>query len=840
MKYLFSLIVACGMLTPHMLDAQGDSTQKNQNELRDVIPVVAASSDDLSESVSNQNVSGMLASTRDIYAATSAFRLTQAGFRYRGYRNDQFSTIINGVFVNDPENGQSFWGGWGAFNEVLTNRDGNIGLSASSYAFGGLGGSYHIDARAGGQRKGLSVSYALTNRNYNNRISAAYSTGYLKGGWAITLAASRRWAVEGYEKGTSYDGYGYFLSIEKKLGEKQSLNFTAFGTPTVSARAGTSVREMQQIANDNYYNPDWGYQNGQIRSSNVNKRFEPAFMLTHEVKFSNKTNLITGVDFEFGKNRTSLIDYNNAASPLPDYYHNLPSYALDASQAALEQSILSSSESARQIQWDNLYAANRSQSMSANGRQSSYVTADNVQDSKRFNLNSTLNHTLSEHVSLTAGITYQWEKVRNYKELTDLLGGDYYTNLNTFAIQDFPTNPDVLQNDLQHPNRVIHVGDAYGYDFNSQIHKGSGWIQPYFKFNHVEFFVAGQLTESYYWRSGNVQNGLFPTSSLGDSKKISFLNYAIKAGVQYKINGKNYLYLNGTTKTAPPTFNNSFLSTRIQNGTVPNLSAESIYSGELGYQYKSANFKLKASAFFTQTVNEIQTRTFFHEDYRTNVNYNISGLNERSFGGELGVEAKIYKGLSTTLVANIGSYQYSDNAQATITKDNSNQVLATDQTIYTKNFYIGGMPQMSTSLGFRYTSKKYWYATINFNYFDRMYATINPVRRTLDAIDLVPYGSAQYTQIMHQEQMSGQFTMDMTGGYNWFLNKTFKHMGSKHKYYLNFYATLTNLTNNRNFIINNTEQLRYDFQQKDIAEFANKYRYMHGFGYFVSVAFKFQ
>ena len=841
MKHLFTLLCAAFLFTT-AAHAQNDSTPIRQQD-PEVIPVVSASSDDLSESVSDQNVSGMLASSRDIYAATAAYRLTQAGFRYRGYRNEQFSTIINGVLINDPENGQAFWGGWGAFNEVLQNRDGNIGLSPSSYTFGGLGGSYHIDTRAGGQRKGLNVSYAATNRNYSNRLSASYSTGYLKGGWAVTMAFSRRWAVQGYEQGTSYDGYGYFLSVEKKFGEKNFLTFTTFGTPTTSARSAATVREFQTLSNNNYYNPDWGYQNGQVRSSNVNKRFEPAFMLTHEAKISNKTNITTGLDFEFGKNKTSGIDYYNSPSPDPDYYQNLPNLISDPGQRALAENLFRTDVNTSQINWDRLYAINRLAPVTSNGRQSSYIVGDNIQDSKRVNFNTTLNHTFYDHISLTAGITYQWEKVRNYKQVEDLLGGDYYVNLNDYAIQDFPTNPNVLQNDLQHPNRILHVGDSYAYDYNSQIHKTSAWIQPYFKFNHVEFFVSGQLTSNYYWRTGNVQNGLYPNSSLGDSKKVSLINYAFKAGVQYKINGRNYLYANGMVKTDPPTFNNSFLSTRTRNDLTTGITNENVYSAELGYQYKSPIVTLKASAFYTEFQNGIQNRTFFHDDYRSNVNYTLTGIGKRQFGAELGMDVKIYKGLSANLVANVGKYTYSTNPIATITKDNSDQVIAANQVAYLKNYYLGAMPQASGSFGLKYSSRQYWYVGINFNYFDQMYVEVNPVRRTLDAIDLVAYGSAQYTQILHQERLSGQFTMDMNGGYNWLLNKTFKSMdakGKKHNYYLNFYANLTNMTNNRNFVVNGTEQLRYDYGQNNLDKFATKYRYMHGFGYFVSVAFRMQ
>jgi hypothetical protein len=153
------------------------------------------------------------------------------------------------------------------------------------------------------------------------------------------------------------------------------------------------------------------------------------------------------------------------------------------------------------------------------------------------------------------------------------------------------------------------------------------------------------------------------------------------------------------------------------------------------------------------------------------------------------------------------------------------------------------MPQMSYSLGLQYRGRKGWYVSVDANYFGWMFAEVNPVRRTLSTIDLVQYGSDQYNQVMHQEQLKGQFTMDLKGGYSWWLNKSFKNMSEKakkHNYYIVLNATFSNLTNNRNVVTSDREQLRFDFQQKNIGEFPNKYRYMHGFGYFISLSFRMQ
>lgn len=57
----------------------------------------------------------------------------------------------------------------------------------------------------------------------------------MKGGWAVSLSYSRRWADEGYVKGTFYDGHSYFLSVEKIINSKHSLSLTGFGAMTKMA-----------------------------------------------------------------------------------------------------------------------------------------------------------------------------------------------------------------------------------------------------------------------------------------------------------------------------------------------------------------------------------------------------------------------------------------------------------------------------------------------------------------------------------------------------------------------------------------------------------------------------
>ncbi len=130
--------------------------------------------------------------------------------------------------------------------------------------------------------------------------------------------------------------------------------------------------------------------------------------------------------------------------PLPDYYQNLPSYIADSTTRALAQQQWKQNPNLRQINWDNLYAVNRNNFVTVDNidgiqgnnqriNESQYILGERVQDQKHFDLASTYNTHFDEHISLSAGLSYQFELSENYDQVGDLLGGQYWLNLDQYA-----------------------------------------------------------------------------------------------------------------------------------------------------------------------------------------------------------------------------------------------------------------------------------------------------------------------------------------------------------------------------------------------------------------------
>ncbi len=811
----------------------------------DLIPTVLLSNDEVAEN-NSANISGVLSASRDPFTAASAFVFSTARFRPRGYINENL-TYMNGLPMEDLVSGRGLFGTWGGLNDVIRSRESTFGLNPSTYGYGGLDGTSSIDSKASKQRKQLAVSYALSNRTYDNRFMATYGTGLMQGGWSFAASVSRRWADEGFVEGTFYNGWSWYASLEKRFGTNHSLSLTQFGANTENGRAVSAVQEVYDLVGSNYYNSAWGYQNGEKRNAIVGHQQSPLTILNHEWKIDSKSDLETAVGYQFGSNSVSGLDWFNAPDPRPDFYRRLPSFIDDPASQAQAINEWQNNEAYRQINWDRMYEVNNNSyetvtdvngiaGNNVTGRRSRYIVMDRVQDTRRISLASTYNNTINDHLILTAGVNYQSQTTDNYQRVNDLLGGDFYVDLNQFAELEYPDSIETSQNNLDNPNRLVRAGDKYGYNYTATVNRTGVWIQPQFKFNKFDAFAGVQYSKTAYFRTGNVRNGIFADNSLGESEKQNFTNLGIKGGVTYKMDGRNYLFANASYENRPPLFEDVYISARSRNLANPNLSEEKIISFEGGYLFRAPKSKVRLTGYYTEINDGMNTITFYHEDYRTFVNYSLNNIDKRHVGLELGAEQNLGGGLSASTAIALGQYYYADRMNAIITQDNSKDILQTNETIYSKDFFIAGGPQSAFTGGMRYRAKKFWSVGFNANYFDQIYYDFNPARRTVAGVAPLGEGSIRES-IVDQKRAGGQFTLDVNFSKSWKLNNYFKAMKNQTFFLIN--VGINNLLNNENLVVNGFEQLRFDFNEKDINKFAPRVSYGFGTNYFVNFILRF-
>lgn len=171
---------------------------------------------------------------------------------------------------------------------------------------------------------GTMVNAAYTNRAYKLRGQAIYSTGIMDNGWAFTGSVVYRWADEGRTEGTFYNSFGYFLAAEKVLGDHR-FALTTFGAPTKRAQSAAVSQEVYDYRGI-YYNPYWGYQDGEKRNSRIVHSYDPTAIFNWDWKIDDESKLSAGVGFHYSQYSNSAIAFYNAPDPRPDYYRNLPSW----------------------------------------------------------------------------------------------------------------------------------------------------------------------------------------------------------------------------------------------------------------------------------------------------------------------------------------------------------------------------------------------------------------------------------------------------------------------------------------------------------------------------------
>ena len=410
----------------------------------------------------------MMNSNSNVYTSNVGYLWSPVRFKFRAYSSQYSDIYMNGVQVNNLENGQFNYSTIGGMNDATRNQDAATPFEVNAFGMSSIGGSSNYDFRASNYAAGNKVTLSGLNRNYTLRAMYTYGTGLTKKGWAFFGTVGYRWANMNTAAvdGTFYNSLGYFLSAQKVINENHSLNLATWGNPTERAQQGASTDEAYWLANDRQYNPYWGYQNGEKRASRVVNNYEPSVLLTWDYKINERMKLTTSAFTKYAKYSSTRLNYNGQ-NPAPDYWKNFPSYNYDVwsntgtadEYAAWEKSrdYWMSSIRHRQIDFDKLYFAN--QQLNTTGHDAVYWIEAKHNDHLANSLGSTFDWSIDNSTKFQVGLQLANNKGYHYSTMEDLLGGAYFHNVNTYAQGRYASNDSEIQYDLNNPNGVVREGD---------------------------------------------------------------------------------------------------------------------------------------------------------------------------------------------------------------------------------------------------------------------------------------------------------------------------------------------------------------------------------------------
>ena len=316
-----------------------------------------------------------------------------------------------------------------------------------------------------------------------------------------------------------------------------------------------------------------------------------------------------------------------------------------------------------------------------------------------------------------------------------------------------------------------------------------------------DVFATGAFSHTRFYRNGLFLHEEFLSedpkeSSLGFSEMKKFLNYTLKGGVNYKINGRHNVYFNAGRFTRAPFFRNSFADARTSNlyrtgledggflGT--NLGSEKFFSLESGYGYRSPKFAGHFNLYRTLWqdrgyITAVQSAAFDGAFVRYNI-FNVDALHQ---GVELDGAYQLTKDLKLTGMLSVGDWRYQGNANAAVYTDNGSGTEIGAVDLYLDGLRVGGSAQTTSSLGVNYRGRKRYYCGADYNFYSRMYADFNPESKSFED----PY----FNQV---QRMPDAGTVDIYGG------KSFKYK----RWFFQVKANINNVFNNQ-FLIDSNERI---------------------------------
>jgi len=636
----------------------------------------------IQEKLGTQEYPEILKSTPSVYATKTGGGYGDSRIYLRGFDSNNIGVLINGVPVNGQENGKVYWSNWAGLADVTQTMQVQRGLGASKLAISSVGGTINILTKTTDVKQGGSVFYGIGNDGYN-KISFTVSTGLLENGWAVTASGAHTYG-DGYVKGTNFEGWSYFLNISKRISDKQSLSFTAFGAPQWHNQRNLmhSIQEYRDHPDGIKFNSDYGIRNGEIYSTAYayNYYHKPQLSLNHYWTINEKTNLSTALYASIAKGGGRRT-HGNSNLVSKSYSTGLPYDNTLMTPTGL-------------IDWD---AAEELNAASTNGSQ--VIIANGINEHDWYGILSTLNTELFG-VEITGGIDGRWYRGYHAYQIDDLLGGAYYLN----------------NNDLNRaPNQPLYKGDYINYYYYSDLAWIGLFLQGEYKTEKYSAFLSGSLSDQLYHRTD-----LFQLSENQESDWISFMDWSIKGGANYNVNKNHNVFVNGGYFTRAPYFETVFMNR--SNEYNENAKHERVISTELGYGYRSSMINADLTLYRTVWMDKTLTRSLGN-----NVTANLEGLDATHMGIEFTSTIRPIEKMDIRAMVSVGDWRWNADVNANILlEDGSTETI----TIDLKDVHVGNSAQTTAALGIDYEILPKFKIGVDYNYYDNLFADFDITARS--------------------------------------------------------------------------------------------------------------
>ncbi len=652
------------------------------------VAVSTVKSKTIEERLGGRDLPAILDFTPSVYASSSGGGYGDARVNIRGFNQRNVAVLINGIPVNDMENGWVYWSNWAGLGDAASQVQVQRGLGASKLAINSVGGTMNIITKTTDAEKGGSFKYEVSDYGLQ-KMTLSLSTGKMSTGTAIYFVGSRTWG-KGYIDATSVDAWSYYLSVSQDIGKKHKLAFTAIGAPQKHGQRSSWLSKEQIEKWGAKYNSDWGYRAGEPLNQRKNYYHKPQFAANWYYDINEKLFLATSAYISTGN--------GGGTGPLGDYapYTSLGQINWDAA-----------------VDWnsnntgiDTTYVVD-GDTMS----QSQTILRNSVNNHFWYGVLSTLKIELNDNMNLMVGIDGRSYKGEHYREVRDLMGGDFYFEEYKYAVDGVAGR-----------NQIMMVGDKIAYDNDGLVRYGGAFAQFEYTSGNFAAFVAGTLSNTWYKR---IDRYNYVNEADQESETLTQIGYNAKAGANYNINENHNIFANLGYYSKAPDFN--FLWPNYTNQlSTKDLQNETILGFELGYGFISRYFNAHVNGYYTMWKDKsLLSRSFSQggEDTRSF----ITGLDATHMGIEIEALAHVTDVFDIGILASIGSWEWTNDVQAIVTDD---QTFEQDTTnVYAEGLKVGDAPQTQLGLKLQYNPFHKIHLGTDIIYYDNFYADFDPADR---------------------------------------------------------------------------------------------------------------
>ncbi|NOY51148.1 MAG: TonB-dependent receptor plug domain-containing protein [Chlorobi bacterium] len=737
----------------------------------------------IEEQLASQDIPMILNSTPGVYATQSGGGDGDARINIRGFSQRNVAVMLDGIPVNDMENGWVYWSNWFGLDAVMRGTQVQRGLGMSKLAIPSVGGTINITTKGIDAKKGVSIKQEVGNSGFL-RTTLGMTTGRLDNGWGVTFAGSYK-RGDGWVDQTWTEGWFYFLRVDKEIG-KHVISLTAMGAPqkhgqrSYKKHIATFDREYAEKVGmrpgfidtlDSYglpidmglkYNPNWGY-------------LSRAYITDTDTVRPNAVATSTANNY-YHKPLFSLKDFWNVNDRL--YVSNVAYLSIGSGGGRSFSPTPQVDTATNQQNLQSKYNSNMNIPYGFNtNKESSGIMRNAVNNHFWLGLLSTFDYKISDALSLSGGIDLRTYRGEHYREIDDLFGGNFYKD------QGNKNESDTIKK---------YEGDRIGYNNDALVRWAGLFTQLKYQNGNLTTFINLTASFSGYKR---IDYFLPKTLKVGDTtlqiaygQEVEYQGvvydhknpglktnetdwkyiggFTVKGGLNYNLNEKMNVFMNLGYLSKAPRFQNVFDR---QNKEFLEIRNEKVKAVELGYSYLLSRMTLNANAYYTIWENRpSDRRVSFPDPNNPDIRYtaNINKMNALHKGIELEFAYRVLNNLTFEALLSLGDWKWTSKDSALIYNDDGE--LIGRKPFNAKGLYVGDAAQFQNRESLRWEIIRGLYVSGSYTWFGKNYSEFNPLE--LDP-DENPWAFDDEGNPRQSWRIPNYFTLDFHAGYSWNINK---------------------------------------------------------------------